>query len=84
MKLEDLQSVEGNLPTKFLEEPLINLLLVDYASMTDVERDLLLAELKEHTQIPGKLKRRLTEESTEIKTKTPRKSKAKYDIGGVV
>lgn len=56
----------------FLEGPAIALVDVDIRDMSDAQLEAMLAELNTLCNQPGAQRRRMTEESTELRTKKPR------------
>lgn len=59
----------------FLELPAVALIDVPLDQMTDSQLEAMLAELNTLCNQPGAQRRRLNDEATEIKTKTPRVAK---------
>lgn len=80
-----LQSTDNQLPTEFLEQPVIDLIGRDLASLSENELDVLIARLRDLNQKPGALKRALTDEAVALREKKPRAaSKAKINVSDLL
>lgn len=74
LNLTETDTVDISSPS-YLEDPAIALIDIQINDMTDAQLEAMLAELNTLCNQPGAMRRRMGEESTAIKTKTPRASK---------